>query len=241
MTVKEHYDNHLGNFYSWMTGDFQSKTKEFHDFLRDNSVVPKYSKNAVDLGAGHGLQSIPLARMGFNVFAVDFNEQLLTELKSNAVGLNIEILNDDIKNVIQFADKDIELVLCCGDTLAHLNDKSEIEKLITDISTILKPGGKILFSFRDYTTELTGDNRFIPVKSDENRILTCVLEYAHDTVRVTDLLNEKTETGWMLKVSSYNKVRLLTTKIANTLESAGFQIQMNSVINRITMVIAVKQ
>ena len=27
MSVKEHYDNHLGNFYSWMIGDFISKQK----------------------------------------------------------------------------------------------------------------------------------------------------------------------------------------------------------------------
>ncbi len=24
MPVKEHYDNHLGNFYSWMAGDFNT-------------------------------------------------------------------------------------------------------------------------------------------------------------------------------------------------------------------------
>ena len=25
MTVKEHYDNYLGNFYSWLVGDFTNK------------------------------------------------------------------------------------------------------------------------------------------------------------------------------------------------------------------------
>jgi hypothetical protein len=27
MTVKEHYDQHLGRFYSWMTGDFLNKSE----------------------------------------------------------------------------------------------------------------------------------------------------------------------------------------------------------------------
>src|SRR5690554_2458202 len=134
MTVKEHYDNHLGNFYSWMIGDFESKTKEFQDFLKDNSILPTNSKNAIDLGAGHGIQSVALARLGFNVISVDFNKQLLNELEQNAKGLKIEVLNDDIKNVKQFSDKEIELILCCGNTLSHLNNKEEIKKLIADIS-----------------------------------------------------------------------------------------------------------
>jgi hypothetical protein len=28
MTVKEHYDNHLGKYYSWMAGDFTEKRVE---------------------------------------------------------------------------------------------------------------------------------------------------------------------------------------------------------------------
>lgn len=240
MTAKEHYDNHLGDFYSWMIGDFESKAKEFQDFLKDNSIFPTNSKNAIDLGAGHGIQSVALAKLGFNVIAVDFNEQLLNELKRNSNGLKIEIVNDDIKNVRQFSDKAIELILCCGDTLSHLNDKNEIKKLIHDTSTVLKPNGKILFSFRDYSTELTEDNRFLPVKSDDNRILTCVLDYEKERVRVTDLLHEKTETGWKQKVSSYFKVRILTNEIIEMLESFGFKIQLNSVINRMTNVIAIK-
>jgi len=240
MTAKEHYDNHLGNFYSWMVGDFESKTKEFQNFLKDNSIFPTNSKNAIDLGAGHGIQSVALAKLGFNVFAIDFNKQLLNELKRNSKGLNIEIVNGDIKNVNQFSAKEIELVLCCGDTLSHLNDKNEIKKLITDISTILKSNEKILFSFRDYSTELIGDSRFLSVKSDDNRILTCILDYEKEKVRVTDLLHEKTETGWKQKVSSYFKVRILTNEIIELLESVGFKIQLNSVINRMTNVIAIK-
>jgi hypothetical protein len=121
-----------------------------------------------------------------------------------------------------------------------LNDKNEIKKLITDISTILKPNGKILFSFRDYSTELIGDSRFIPIKSDDDRILTCILDYEKEKVRVTDLLHEKTETGWNQKISSYFKVRIFTNEIIEILESVGFKIQLNSVINKMTNVIAIK-
>ncbi|MBX2956610.1 MAG: methyltransferase domain-containing protein [Cyclobacteriaceae bacterium] len=240
MTVKEHYDTHLAKFYSWMTGDFETKQKEFENFLKDNAIIPFSTKKAVDLGAGHGLQSVPLAKLGFHVIAVDFNKHLLDELAINGRGLDIEIRNDDIKKIKQFADKEVELIVCCGDTLSHLDNKREIENLVTDISIVLKMGGKALLSFRDYSTELTGDSRFIPVKSDDTRILTCVLDYESETVSVTDLLNEKTETGWVQKVSSYNKVRVLTNEIVAILEANRMRIQLNQVINGMTTIIAVK-
>jgi SAM-dependent methyltransferase len=195
---------------------------------------------AIDLGAGHGLQSVPLAKLGFNVTAVDFNIQLLAELEINARGLNIEIIKDDIKNIKQFVNKEVELIICCGDTLSHLDNKKEIENLLTDISTTLKSGNKTLLAFRDYSMELTGDNRFIQVKSDDTRILTCVLDYENEVVRVTDLLHEKTETGWKQKVSSYNKVRILTSEIVKRLEVSGMEIQLNEVINGMSTIIAVK-
>lgn len=209
MTVKEHYNNHLGHFYSWMTGDFHTKSNEFKTFLLDNSIKPFSNKIAIDLGAGHGLQSIPLAEIGYKVLAVDFNEQLLGELKINAKKLNIKIINDDIKKVETFANTP-ELIICCGDTLSHLDNKTEIKAFISDITKSLSKNGKLIFSFRDYSNELTGTDRIILVKSDETKILTCILEYEKEFVNVTDLLHEKTNNVWKQKVSTYKKVRLLT-------------------------------
>jgi len=240
MTVKEHYDKHLGNFYSWMIGNFETRQNEFQNFLQENAIIPTSTKKAIDLGAGHGIQSVSLAKLGFKVTSVDFNEQLIEELKQNALGLDIEIVSDDIKNVNQFADKEPELIICCGDTLSHLENKKELADLIANICKTLIVKGKILFSFRDYSTELTGDNRFIPVKSDENKILTCILDYGKETVRVTDLLNEKTETGWIQKVSSYNKIRITTDQIVKLIEGNGMIIQLNKVINRMTNITAFK-
>jgi len=56
MSVKAHYDNHLGSFYSWMIGDFYALKHEFKSFLGENKLSPVYSKVAIDLGAGQLLQ-----------------------------------------------------------------------------------------------------------------------------------------------------------------------------------------
>ncbi len=103
-----------------MTGDLQIKSDELKKFLTDNFVKPSSNKIAIDLGAEHGLQSIPLAEIDFQFFVIDFNQELLDELKVNAKDLDVMIINDDIKNVETFADIP-ELIICCGDTLLHLD------------------------------------------------------------------------------------------------------------------------
>ncbi len=240
MTVKEHYDRHLGNFYSWMIGDFETKRKEFQEFLSSHGILSGSTKKAIDLGAGHGVQSVVLANLGFDVTAVDFNEQLLKELDFHTTGMRVNIIRDDIRSVSRFGKLRPELVVCWGDTLTHLDDRTDIKKFLKDVSSLLEPGGKFLLSFRDYSTALSGDSRFIPVKSDASRILTCVLDYQEEFVTVTDLLHERTENGWQQKVSSYRKVRIAPEDILQVLESNGLAVRFQETVRGMATVLAKK-
>jgi 2-polyprenyl-3-methyl-5-hydroxy-6-metoxy-1,4-benzoquinol methylase len=240
MNVEEHYNNHLANFYSWMVGDFDQKRTEFQDFLENNRIYPKDTKVAIDLGAGHGIQSVALKNMGFDVTAIDFNEQLLDELKSHPEGKSIKTVKTNIRNIKEYSGLKPALIVCWGDTITHLENKAEIEKLIGDCTGILCENGKLILSYRDYSNELNDQQRFIPVKSDKNRILTCILDYEPDKVKVTDLLHEKTENGWNQKVSSYRKVRITPKEIAEMIENNGMKMILNESINRMQTTIAEK-
>jgi SAM-dependent methyltransferase len=240
MTVKEHYDQHLGEFYSWMAGDFEVKQKEHYEFLKQQRIEPSSSKYAIDLGAGHGVQSVSLAKLGFKVKAIDFNRHLLTELRNNSKGYDIEVIEDDFRSFNKYISPATELIICWGDTISHLDNLKEIEQLLADCCNVLKENGKIILSFRDYSDELIGNNRYIPVKSDNDRILTCFLEYDTNYVRVTDLLHKKDETGWKQKVSSYKKVRISTALVEEYLLQSGMKIIFNETINRLNTLIAIK-
>ncbi len=239
MSVKAHYDNHLGFFYSWMVGNTTSKINEFVEFIKKHQLLPKSTGIAIDLGAGHGIQSLALAQSGFKVTAIDFNQTLLDELKAADQGDTIEILNGDLRKVLSYKNKQPELIVCCGDTIAHLDSKEEIESLIIDISNTLTPNGKLILSFRDYRTPLTDNSRFIPVKQSESRMLTCFLEYEDQQVKVTDILHEKENGKWIQKVSSYNKVRVSEPMILDLLESNGFKVQLSETTKGIIKIIAI--
>ena len=240
MRVKEHYEKHLADFYSWMIGELEPKSTEFQNLLTSNGIEPKNTKTAIDLGAGNGIQSIALKELGFEVIAVDFNEQLLNELKTNPSAVGIKTKLTDITNVMEFESLKPELIVCCGDTITHLNDKIEIDKLISDASKILENNGHLILTFRNYTNELNDQQRFIPVKSAEDRILTCVLEYEAEKVKVTDLLHEKTNGEWIQKTSTYEKFRIDPKEVVRILEKNGMSIQLNESINRMETIIATK-
>ena len=240
MGTKEHYENHLANFYSWMIGDFDQKRANFEKFIEENEIYPTSTKVAIDLGAGTGVQAIALGNLGFKETAVDFNQQLLSELTSNDESNAINTVQADICDVKNFESLQPELIICCGDTITHLPDKLAVEKLLLDCESILTKNGKLILSFRDYSSELTDQQRFIPVKSDENRILTCILEYLSDKVKVTDLLYEKQNGSWNQTVSTYEKVRLSTQDVINMIEQTGMKTAFNSSVHRLQTIIANK-
>src|SRR5690349_17523077 len=108
-----------------------------------------------------------------------------------------------------------------GDTLTHLPDPSSVEQLFSAVAESLTQNGMFVATFRDYTSPLTGQQRFIPVRSDADRILTCFLEYAPGYVDVHDLLHERDGGAWQLRVSAYRKLRLAPAWVSDALRRRG--------------------
>ena len=240
MNAKTHYDNHLADFYAWMVGDFTSQKDKFKRLLYNFKIAPFSSKTAVDFGAGHGIQSIALYEKGYTVTAVDFNHQLLQLLSQQENGEHIRLLEEDLMYTTALENSSTELIVCCGDTIAHLDNKTAINNFIARCAIGLTKGGKLLLSFRDYSSPLSGTQRFIPVKSDDTRILTCFLEYEEEKVTVTDLLQEKEANGWTQKVSSYQKVRTSPQLVAKFFEQNALKLVQHSIHERMHYMVGEK-
>jgi SAM-dependent methyltransferase len=238
MTAKDHYERHLGGFYSWMAGDFTEKQQEQERFFLSNHIKANLSGHAIDLGCGHGLQSVSLAHVGFSVQAIDFNRQLLRELRSRINNELIECIESNLLEFLYTLKTKIELIVCMGDTLTHLSDLTQVEELVSLSSQKLEPGGKLILSYRDFDNELINEKRFIPVRSDENRIHTCYLEYLPGYIKVFDILHEKEDGSWKQTVSWYPKLRLPPATILSFLEKHNLFLLKQEVIGGMTYLIA---
>lgn len=73
-TVNQHYSQVLADVYSWMFGGFESGIQKNHEFFKNHKIKSVGSGIAIDLGAGCGFQSIPLAQIGFSVTAIDLEK-----------------------------------------------------------------------------------------------------------------------------------------------------------------------
>lgn len=240
MNAQAHYDNHLAAFYAWMTGNFDTKQQEQETYFSNKHITPTGNAVAIDLGAGHGLQTISLANLGFTVYAVDFNQHLLSELNARAKGMTVRTILANIANTAQYT-MNAELITCMGDTLTHLESVQQVNALFGEWNSILPEGGKLVLSFRDLTQELEKEERFIPVRAEDERIHTCFLEYFPGFVRVFDMLMEKQNGQWIQKVSSYQKLRLGIEQVKIMLSAAGFVVQDHEVIQRMHYLVAVKR
>ena len=119
-----------------------------------------------------------------------------------------------------------DLVLCMGDTLTHLESKETVAELGRLVASHLSPGGRFVATFRDYSRLPAGESRFIPVRADETRILTCFLEELENHVQVHDLLHERAAGKWSMKVSSYRKLRLAPEEVCGLFEAAGLRCEV---------------
>ena len=237
-SCKSHYETVLSPVYSWMLGGHSEALERNRSFFdRLDIIAPRGSGRVVDLGAGSGFQAIPLAERGFSVTAIDLDSALLDELREHAGDLPVEAVQADLLDFRRVAPEGLELAICITDTVLHLETKDDVEKLFADVRATLEPGGRLIMTFRDLTRELTELDRFIPVRSDENAILTCFLEYEPDTVKMHDLVYQRRDTGWELGKSFYRKLRLSRDWAAGALREAGFKdVDVGEVNGLITVV-----
>lgn len=220
-TVRDHYASHLAPIYLWMAGGFESAVALGKSDLDALGIKADAKMIALDLGAGFGMHAVPLARAGCAVTAVDDCSILLDVLRARSAGLPIRVIEGDLLSVANYVSAAPDIVLCMGDTLTHIQTKAQIERLFGDVARVLAPGGLFAMTFRDYTAAATGDMRFIPVRSDENRIHTCFLEEGPSHMVVHDILHERVGDSWRMKVSSYKKLRLSPQWVLDALRSVG--------------------
>ena len=239
-TVKQHYDEVLSDVYSWMYGGFANNIQRYTEFFNKEKLSPQGSGIAIDLGAGCGFQSIPLAKAGYSVTAIDFDANLLSELKSNADGLEITTIQGDLLDFDKSLNTDAELVVCMTDTILHLESKEKVASLFAKVFAALETDGKFIITFRDLTYELKETDRILPVRSDESTIFTCFLEYELETVKVHDIVYQKSDNAWKLSKSFYRKLRLSRAWMSEELSQAGYSKVDSTVENGVIRITATR-
>ena len=221
--VEEHYERLLAQVYTWMAGGAVQKIEDNRRIFLEFGLTPQRGGKAIDLGCGSGFQALALAALGFKVVAVDTSAALLNELRSiNETGLVTSIQGDMRDPLVYQPHGPFEVAVCMGDSLVHLQSFDEVASCMADVRKCLEPRGRLIISFRDLTHELKGIDRAIPVRLDNDRLMTTFLEYEPEHVTVNDMLFLRIESGWEMKKSCYRKLRLSPAQLTELLSDLGF-------------------
>jgi SAM-dependent methyltransferase len=227
-TVAQHYAEHLAPIYEWMAGGLEAAVACSVIELSELGLLQRPAGQVVDLGAGFGPHAIAMARGGHDVLALDTSALLLERLRLAAAGLPVRTVEADLLAFRRHLVRPADLILCMGDTLTHLPDVSWVASLIDEIVAGLASDGVFVATFRDYSVALEAERRFIAVKSDAARILTCFLEFQREHVVVHDLLHERLEQQWQQRVSAYRKLRLAPGDVCAQLGAHGLTVRQDA-------------
>ena len=132
---------------------FNRKSQSF-EFRTTMHYIQKYLKKGskiLEIGAGTGRYSIALAKMGYNVTAVELVENNLNVLRENAKGLdNLKSYQGDALN-LQFEDNSFDVVLCLG-PMYHLFNKNDKDRAISETIRVCKPKGICMFAYLTHSS-----------------------------------------------------------------------------------------
>jgi 2-polyprenyl-3-methyl-5-hydroxy-6-metoxy-1,4-benzoquinol methylase len=237
--VLDHYEKHLGPIYLWMVGGFEAALARGAAELDALHAAKRLGGTAVDLGAGIGAHALEMAKRGYSVTAIDTCQALLDGLELRAGALPVHAVKADLLAFRSIVPGPIDVLLCMGDTLTHLSDRSAVDELLTSAAAALSEDGVFLATFRDYVSvPLHGADRFILVRAEEEQVLTCFLEYSQATVTVYDVLHRREAGHWHLRVSSYPKLRLAPEWVVEQLQSHGLIVHRDSAPGGMVRIVA---
>ncbi|HEY2558253.1 MAG TPA: class I SAM-dependent methyltransferase, partial [Caldimonas sp.] len=191
------------------------------------------------LGAGFGKHAIPFAERG--VLPIDASAALIASLRTLAGDTPTKGDLDDLRAFACHLEEPADGLPCMGDAVMHLPTVDDVGSLVGDASSMLAPGGTLTFSFRDRSVPPSGTDRFVSVGGDDDEgTLAGGLEFDAELVRVHDLLQERTSTGWQTRVSIHPKLRLAADRLVAMLAALGFMVRHDTGAGGMAQVVATK-
>lgn len=166
------FDN-IGTFTAWDDDYYPPQAVWYYDRVIPQ-MIKQLSPNSdtviLDAGCGPGVHSIRVAKMGYQVHAIDFSRQVLDEARrraSSAGVLDRITFEPGDLTQLQFADESFECVFSWG-VVIHVPDAAAAFR---ELARIVKPGGRLaiqLINAASFDGRIEGMMRFLLRRPEQN-------------------------------------------------------------------------
>lgn len=125
----------------------------------------KGKENILDLAAGTGNYSISLSKQGYNVVAVDLDEEMIKkiEAKNEEEKTSVKPYKLDMKNIHELKDYKFGGIICIGNSLVHLDNKEEIKNVLGKMYNLLNDNGVVILQIVNYDRVLKNNVKELPL------------------------------------------------------------------------------
>lgn len=183
----------------------------------------------LDCACGIGTQTIGLARRGHIVTGSDVSESAIHRARRETAlrGMKAEYYVEDMRNLSCLPDSGFDAVLIGDNSLPHLLSDEDLAAALNAVFGILRPGGILLATIRDYDSLLeTRPTIQAPVFYSDNgrrRIVHQVWDWRTNEYVLHLYLTWETDSGWRSKHFASQYRALKREELSKSLKSSGFE------------------
>jgi SAM-dependent methyltransferase len=197
-TVRSFWQSHINNEYYT---DAERASDSYFDQIEERRYRTHYhlpelfasmdgqGKRLLEIGCGIGVDSIQLAKRGFDVTAVDLTENALTVARQFAErrGVSVDFQLGNAEG-LDFPDQSFDAVYSFG-VLHHTPD---IERSVAEVHRVLRPGGTayVMLYHRDSVVNLVHRALRLPYESPTDRQDHCPVVYTFGRPGVRKLFRD---------------------------------------------------
>ena len=113
------------------------------DILNRHSITPE---TILDLACGTGSVMIELLKKGYDVFGIDASPDMLVQAKDKCIeaGFEDSLLVCQKMQELEIPEK-VDTILCCLDSINHLNSKKTLSETLNRVFSCLNNNGAFIF------------------------------------------------------------------------------------------------
>ena len=204
--MPEQYDG-IADDYEWLFSDTMLSGEPQYASLRNvlKSLPPGGS--ILDCACGTGILALAIARHGHAIVGTDASEGMIrvARARAEADGLNIPFHVCTWETLPQKCDRNFDIALCCGNSIVHCSDISDMVRSFQGIRSVLNVGGRLVLETRNWEKLLTERTRYMHIDPRSRAGKRCAPIYIWNFPRKT---NEPIRVEVLLPIEHEGKIDL---------------------------------
>lgn len=185
------------------------------------------ARRLLDVGTATGGHAIHFAGMGLEVMAVDPSAEMVRLARERSSGLTgVRVVEAGFGQLRERVEGEFDVLTCLGNTLPHAVTREDLERALSDMAVMLKPGGLLVVQQLNYDRIMAERRRFLGVSSGTKDGVEHLFFrfYDFDDVRLTfNVVTFKRDpAGWSFQVGSTPLRAIRRAELAAALAGAGF-------------------